>query len=772
MVFEKTTTRDKSRGHVLDCAAQDWAIILLYGTKDGICACACRESCQHPGKHPRTPNGVHDATTDPKRIKAWLEKWPGANFGIATGRPSGIFVLDIDGKVGKASLEALQEKHGRLPKTITVKTGKGRHLYFRCDGARVGNSAGRLGKGIDVRGDGGYVVAPGSVHVSGAIYRYVEGRGLEDVEVASAPQWLIERISAPRSADRVEVEPTTYQVPAAEVDRARAYADAARRRELDRLGKAPTHQRNDTLNRAAFKLGQLAPYSILNMTEVADDLARVAREVGLDDHEIGPTIQSGLQAGSQHPRRLPFLKSRGGIRTVEPPEKSDDDLAAELARLGETDTDNAQRFARRFGAKAIHTPGRGWLVYDRKRWRPDNLLQVTELAKETARRIVDEAQHLESDAARAARSKFASQSLSKGALDRMLELSKSLLAVEDNRLDADPWLLNVENGTIDLRTGRRERHDPRDLLTKLAPVRANRRAKCWLFKEFLHRITDDDAGLRTFIQKAVGYSLTGITAEQVFFFVHGKSGNNGKSTLVNLVRDMLGDYGCHTPTETLLTKQYENNIPADLARLAGARMVTAIEADANRHLAEAKIKGMTGGEPIVARFMRQNFFSFVPEYKLWLVANDRPQVRGTDDAFWRRVRVIPLDIKIPSGERDPKLPEKLRAEWPGILAWAVRGCLNWQADGLAQPKAVRSATKGWHREMDHLKKFVAEQLIITQGYKLPASQVFDRYEKWCSACGEQALTVQVFKAKLQESLDLTHTRIKGRSWWRGVKFQE
>ena len=250
------------------------------------------------------------------------------------GRRSGIFVLDVDGNVGNASLEALQDKHGRIPKTVTVKTGKGRHHYLRGDGARVGNSAGRLGKGIDVRGDGGYVVAAGSVHASGAIYRYVDGRGLEDIEVASAPKWLIDLISAPKSTDSVAAEPTVHQIPAADVDRAHAYADAARRREFDRLGKAPIHQRNDTLNKAAFKLGQLAPYSILNMTEVADDLARVAREVGLDDHEIGPTIQSGLQAGSQHPRRLPFLKSRDRIRTVEPPEKSDDDLATELAKLG------------------------------------------------------------------------------------------------------------------------------------------------------------------------------------------------------------------------------------------------------------------------------------------------------------------------------------------------------------------------------------------------------------------------------------------------------
>jgi putative DNA primase/helicase len=773
MDFGKSKTRHKSRkAPALRYAARGWPVVPLYSVEHGTCACASGRSCAHPGKHPRTANGVHNATTNRKRIKAWLEKWPKANFGIATGRRSGIFVLDVDGKIGKASLETLQDRHGRLPKTITVETGKGRHLYFRCGGARVRNSAGRLGKGIDVRGDGGYVVAAGSVHSSGAVYRYRDGRGLGGIEVASAPKWLIDLVSAPKATDSVEAEPTAHPIPAADLDRARAYADAARRRELDRLGKAPNHQRNDTLNLAAFKLGQFLPYSLFDSASAASELARVAAEVGLDDHEIGPTIRSGLKAGSQYPRRLPFLKSRDRIRTVERPKKSDDDLAADLAALGETDTDNAQRFARRFGAKAIHTPGRGWLVYDGKRWRRDDLLQVTELAKQTARLIADEAQHLDIDAARAARSKFAAQSLGKGALDRMLDLAKSLLAVEDDRLDADAWLLNVENGTIDLRTGRREKHDPRDLLTKITPVRANRSAKCPLFKKFLRRITGGDAGLRTFIQKAVGYSLTGSTTEQAFFFVHGKSGNNGKSTLVNLIRDMLGDYGCHTPTETLLTKQYDNNIPADLARLAGARMVTAIEANFNRHLDEAKIKAMTGGEPIVARFMRQNFFPFVPEFKLWLVANDRPRVRGTDDAFWRRVRVIPLDITIPSAERDLDLPTKLRAEWSGILAWAVRGCRRWQASGLDQPTAVRSATKGWQQEMDALKAFVAEQLIIASGYKIPSSQLFDRYKKWCADHGEEPLTVQDFKAKLQESLDVTHTRTKGRSWWRGIKFQD
>jgi putative DNA primase/helicase len=354
----------------------------------------------------------------------------------------------------------------------------------------------------------------------------------------------------------------------------------------------------------------------------------------------------------------------------------------------------------------------------------------------------------------------------------MIELAKSLLAVDDGRLDADPWLLNVQNGTIDLKTGRREKHDPRDLLTKIAPVKTSKRAKCPEFKKFIKRISGDDSRLVRFIQKAVGYSLTGITTEQVLFFVYGKSGNNGKSTLVNLIRDMLGDYGLHTPTETLLVKQYDNAIPADLARLDGARMVTAIEANFNRHLDEARIKSMTGGEPITARFMRQNFFQFLPVLKLWLVANDQPRVRGTDEAFWRRVRVIPLTIKIPEAERDPDLPNKLRNEWPGILAWAVRGCLKWQSSSLGMPGVVERATKGWRKEMDHLKRFVSEQVDIAPGIKVGASQLFDRYGHWCVQQGEHSLKVQDFKSRLQEVLDVTHTRVRGRSWWRGIKLRD
>jgi putative DNA primase/helicase len=370
-------------------------VLPLHTILDGHCSCGSGVDCAHPGKHPRTPNGVKDATTDRKTIKAWWNKWPDANIGIATGRSSDIFVIDVDGDVGKSSLERLQAEHGRLPKTVTVRTGKGRHRYFRCDGARVGNYVGKLGKGIDVRGDNGYVVAAGSIHVSGAEYRFVDGQGLDDFKIASAPDWL-RGLVRKDSSDRIETEKVD-PIPEAKLDRARAYADSACDREVDRVAKAPMHQRNHTLNVAAFKLGQLAPYGILDPAVVTQKLARVARNIGLDEGEIGPTIASGLDAGRRHPRRLPFWKSDPQAREVEPPRKSKDDVTRQLALLGETDTDNAQRFANRFGTKALYTPGRGWLVFDGKRWGHDNVGRVVELAKTTARFIAAESPHLQGD---------------------------------------------------------------------------------------------------------------------------------------------------------------------------------------------------------------------------------------------------------------------------------------------------------------------------------------------------------------------------------------
>ena len=717
-------------------------------------------------KRPAVKNGLHDATKNMTSLRRNFLENPGANYGVRTGGKPDIFVLDIDGSVGKRNLLGLIEKNGRLPKTVIVETGNGQHRYFRGDGRKIRNSAGKLGKGLDIRGDGGYVVGPGSVHPTGRVYKFKEGRALDDIDIAQAPRWLLDLISPaspPPVANRVKVAPD-------ELPRVAAYIKAARARELERLEKAPRHQRNHCLNQCAFKLGQLLPYGTLNEQDCVSKFSEVANRIGLEEPEILPTIRSGLAAGRQHPRRLGFLKGKN----ADAPEREDaqtSQLTRELSRLGENDTDNAQRFATRNANRILFTPGKGWLAFDGQRWKPDSFLQCLESAKETARLIRKEVKHLSDDLAKTARKRFADTSLSKASLERMIDLAKSLLMVDDSKLDADPWLFNATNGTINLRTGDCEEHDPRDLLTKLAPVAAHRAAKCPQFRKFLRRITNGDRALMKYIKKCAGYTLTGLTQEQVFFFCYGKSGDNGKSTLANLLRDMMGDYSRHTPTETLLTKQYDNNIPADLARLAGVRMVTAIEANFNRHLDEAKLKSITGGEPITARFMRQNFFEFTPTFKLWLVANDMPRVRGTDTAFWRRVRVIPFEVKIPDFEKDLELPTKLRQEFPGILAWAVRGCKEWQVNGLFEPPAIRQASARWLAAADHLKKFVEECLIADPKNRLASSMLHNQYTLWCGKNGEQPLTIQKLNASLRDAHNFTHKKSKRGSEWIGIKLR-
>ena len=353
------------KGRALKYAKLGLDVIPLHAIADGHCSCGSGVDCQRSGKHPRTSNGVKDATTGRRTIKAWWNRWPEANIGIATGRSSGIFVIDIDGDVGKASLERLQAEQGRLPKTVTVRTGKGRHYYFRCNGARVGNYVGKLGEGIDVRGDGGYVVAAGSIHVSGAEYRFVDQRGLDDIEVASAPEWLLGLVRKD-SSNRTETEEANNDpIPEGKLDRAHSYADAARRRELERVAKAPMHQRNSTLNVAAFKLGQLVPYGILDRAVVTQKLAQVARDIGLDESEIEPTITSGLNAGRRYPRRLSFLKSHQHIRDVEPPRKSKDEVTSNslsLARRIRT-TRNGSQIALG-GRRSTRQAADGWSLME------------------------------------------------------------------------------------------------------------------------------------------------------------------------------------------------------------------------------------------------------------------------------------------------------------------------------------------------------------------------------------------------------------------------
>lgn len=714
------------------------------------------------GKRPVYEKGCYEATLSRHRVIGHWARYPNHNYGIATG--NGLLVLDIDAPNIEEALQALCAENEPLTPTVTVITPKGRHLYLKANGVLVGNSVGKLGPGIDVRGDGGYVVGAGSVHPSGQLYRYAEGHDPRSIPIAEAPAWLLELARKPEPPK--PASPNAAPNPP-KSERDTRYGQAVLDSELRRLASAPLHQRNNTLNRCAFRLGQLIAASYLDEAVVIERLTQIATEIRLEPGEIARTIRSGVDAGKRFPRQ----KSRPTAKSISKRTDSDEGnrVTAKLARLGCTDTDNAERFAERHGARFTHCPALGWLYFDGKRWKPDSERKRIRAAMQTARRIGDESACLPDKGDRQQRATHAQRSLSKAAIDRMLDLAAALMVVDAAKLDADPWLLNVTNGTLDLRTANLHRHDPRDMITKLAPVKYDAKAEAPVFRRFMRRVLNGNAELCKYLQRDVGYSLTGNTSEQVFFYVRGRE-KNGKSTFVNAVRDMMGDHAIHTPTETLMTKTYDNNIPNDIARLKGARMVTAIEATPGRQLDEARIKAMTGGDPLTARFMRAEWFTFTPDFKLWLVANDDPRVRSTDAALWRRIRVIPFDVAIPDRERDPDLPNKLRAEFPGILAWAVRGCLQWQRIGLSTPDVVLAATSSYRKRADHLRRFLRECVIQEEHADTKSSLVYQAYTDWCESNHERPLTMAQFKRQL-EDLGFQHARVQSGSVWRQIRLR-
>lgn len=345
-----------------------------------------------------------------------------------------------------------------------------------------------------------------------------------------------------------------------------------------------------------------------------------------------------------------------------------------------------------------------------------------------------------------------------------MELAKSEpgVPVSADQLDAAPWVLNVLNGTLDLRTGQLRPHAREDLLTKLAPVAYDPGALCPTWEAFLSRILAGDVELIRFVQKVIGYSLTGSTQEQCLFILYG-AGANGKSTLIQSISALLGDYARQTPTETLLV-QRGDGVRNDLARLQGARFVSAVEVEGGRRLAEALVKQLTGGDTITARFLYGEHFEFQPMFKLWLAVNHRPVVQGTDHAIWRRIRLLPFTVTIPPAEQDKRLAEKLQAELAGILRWAVEGCQAWQREGLEPPAAVQRATGDYRAEMDVIAAFIRDCCVLGDKQEVSTSALYAEYVGWCTQVGESPVSQKALAATLKERGCTPGRRGGGRLW--------
>ena len=346
-----------------------------------------------------------------------------------------------------------------------------------------------------------------------------------------------------------------------------------------------------------------------------------------------------------------------------------------------TDAGNAERMVKNHGdtLRYVHGLGR-WLRWEGTHWSFDDTDYVTNLAIETARQVRDEARGCRDVNRRDRIRKYARISESLGRIRAMIKLASAnpAIAITADQLDRDTWLLNVENGTVDLRDGSLRAHDPEDLITHCLPFRYDPQATCPTWERFLYRVFDGDEELIEFVQRAVGYSLTAETSEQALFSLHGL-GANGKSTFLEVLRELMGDLAKNAEFATLLSTR-NKGIRNDLARLRGARVVTAAEAGVEQRFDEGLVKQLTGEDVITARHLYHEYFEFRPRFKLWLAANHRPEIRETGYAMWRRIRLIPFNVTIPKAEQDPHLRRKLRSEMVGILAWAVEGSRKWRED--------------------------------------------------------------------------------------------
>lgn len=654
-------------------------IFPVYGTVDGKCKCGKAE-CTNEGKHPiykYVKHGHLDATDDLKMIPKWFSN--DNNIGIPTGKETNLAVLDVDMPDGPVSLKILTEKYDPLPEdTPYVKTGGGGIQYFfkypeGCQ--RIRSQAKRIIKDenaegddrfyidLDSRGNGGYVVAPPSLHKSGNEYRWAISPDVNLKDRPVMPQWLVDVINYTGEQPRKSAKGNT----------------------VAEIVKEPG--RNDYLTRKAGGL----------------------RAIGLDTESRFEALMSFNTRVCVPPlpekdvRRISDGMDRYPRREKKRP----------LTMFPRTDAGAAEMLAETHGEKLRFCYGKGWLYYDGKCW---SLKRGEEMARrscvQSARQLRKEALGLEGKD-REAVEKYARQLENSNRITSTLKEAAHTppFASYADSYDTDNFAFNCLNGTIDLRTGILRDHCPEDMITICAPVRFDPDAKNELWTKTLLEIFQDDLVLIRYVQRVFGMCLTGDVREHILAILYGPEGRNGKDTVLDAIRGVMGDYAGEAATSLLVSKKGFDEHPTEIADLCGKRLVIGSETAENGKLKAATVKRLTGTKRVKGRFMRQDFFEFDRTFKIMLCTNHRPDVGENTTAIWSRLKIIPFNRVFAESEQDKRLGDKLMSEYPGVLNWLIAGCREWQANGLQEPDAVGNAVAEYKSSQNPLRDFIDEMCV-------------------------------------------------------------
>jgi putative DNA primase/helicase len=688
-------------------------------------------------KEPLIRRGSHGASSDEETVRKWWKRWPEAQIGIATGKISGLVVLDVDlGKEGvESSWNSLIQKQVIQLDTVRARSGAGGlHLYFKYpENETVQNTVEHGGnKGIDFRGDGGYIVAPPSIHsVTGK--EYLWENSIFETTLHECPEFMYS----------VNATATLSYISAAPI---------------------PEGHRNVAMTAIA---GILRTFG-LNEEHILNVLIQQNSE-----RCVPPLPETELESIAKHIIKYPPHNTRRGA--------SDSLGDTVLLSYEPSEVGFAQMFTDINSGQLKYHSNRGkWYWWSSHYWRADHTGVTLYRSMEAARTYMQAALRVQDPEARAIRMRQGLKQQHYNFLNHSLLLATSfpnINAPADN-WDKEEYLIACENGVLNLTDGTLRPGYPEDMISKHLEVIYNPNAYAPKWQKFLEEIFEGDQRVIEYVQRCVGYSLTGSVKEQCLFILLG-FGANGKSTFLEVLHKLFGEYGQSAPFSTFERQVGGTRQSNDLAVLNGMRFISASEPRQGSVFDEGRLKQLTGGDYVTARFLHQEYFTFRPEGKIWIAANHAPIVKDDSDGFWRRVHKIDFNVKFwdadhpdkPAGAKvkNGKLRDELLAELPGILAWAVRGAIQWASEGLKPPTTVREATKAYEIDSDPLAPFIGRKCNIEPELRVLKEDLFRAYSIDCEA--QKLKPYEVLTARrFHERLAPRYTVVveNGQSYYQGL----